>query len=116
MTFLLSFFPLRSQTEGGLFLVSSSYDQTAKIWSAMDFTLVRTLSGHESKVMRADIAPSTSFCASLFSSSLLDLFPILVVLFSLFQILGTLPRLVTTKHGRFMPQKMDRWTTTMMRK
>eukprot|EP00537_Pseudo-nitzschia_pungens_P007295 CAMPEP_0172368398 /NCGR_PEP_ID=MMETSP1060-20121228/26953_1 /TAXON_ID=37318 /ORGANISM="Pseudo-nitzschia pungens, Strain cf. cingulata" /LENGTH=548 /DNA_ID=CAMNT_0013092975 /DNA_START=85 /DNA_END=1731 /DNA_ORIENTATION=+ len=36
---------------GGEFLVSSSFDGTAKVWSARDWKLLTTLRGHEGKVM-----------------------------------------------------------------
>jgi U4/U6 small nuclear ribonucleoprotein PRP4 len=40
----------------GNFLLTSSYDNLVKLWSAKDFTLLKTLAGHEGKVMFADVA------------------------------------------------------------
>jgi U4/U6 small nuclear ribonucleoprotein PRP4 len=37
------------------FLVSASYDQTIKLWSAPNWTPIQTLKGHENKVMCVDI-------------------------------------------------------------
>lgn len=48
----------------GLYLLTSSYDQTSKIWHGTDFTLVKTLAGHEGRVMRAEIAPNGAFIAT----------------------------------------------------
>ncbi|CAL1370988.1 unnamed protein product [Linum trigynum] len=39
----------------GYYLVTASYDTTAKVWSGKDFTHVKTLSGHESKVTSLDV-------------------------------------------------------------
>lgn len=40
----------------GYFLATASYDNTSRIWSAQDFRLVKTLAGHEGKVMGVDVA------------------------------------------------------------
>lgn len=40
---------------GGEYLVSSSFDATAKVWSARDWKMLATLRGHEGKVMGAGI-------------------------------------------------------------
>ena len=40
---------------GGEYLVSSSFDGTAKVWSARDWKMLATLRGHEGKVMGAGI-------------------------------------------------------------
>ena len=45
------------QPGAGTYLMSSSYDKTCKIFSCQDWSLVKTLSGHEDKVMRAEISP-----------------------------------------------------------
>ena len=42
----------------GHYLLTAGYDNVAKLWSASDFRLVRTLAGHEGKVMGADINPA----------------------------------------------------------
>ncbi|KAJ1679550.1 hypothetical protein EV182_001823, partial [Spiromyces aspiralis] len=43
-------------TVPGLYLASSSYDGTVKIWSADTWKLVKSLPGHEGKVMSLDIS------------------------------------------------------------
>ncbi|CUM64406.1 uncharacterized protein PRCAT00002009001 [Priceomyces carsonii] len=40
----------------GTFLVSSSYDGTAKIWSADNWVQVKTLKGHSDRVMSCDVS------------------------------------------------------------
>lgn len=40
---------------GGEYLVSSSFDATAKVWSARDWKMLATLRGHEGKVMGTGI-------------------------------------------------------------
>eukprot|EP00798_Chlamydomonas_sp_ICE-L_P015680 gene15680-21786_t len=45
---------------GGAYIVSGGYDNTVKIWSAKDFSLVKTLAGHEGKVMCVDVASDGS--------------------------------------------------------
>ncbi len=41
--------------DGGEYLVSSSFDATAKVWSARDWKMLATLRGHEGKVMGTGI-------------------------------------------------------------
>ena len=53
------------QPGAGTYLMSSSYDKTCKIFSCQDWSLVKTLSGHEDKVMRAEISPGAFFARSL---------------------------------------------------
>jgi hypothetical protein len=50
-----------AQPGAGTYLMSSSYDKTCKIFSCQDWSLVKTLSGHEDKVMRAEISPGAVF-------------------------------------------------------
>ncbi|KAG9442127.1 hypothetical protein H6P81_017981 [Aristolochia fimbriata] len=38
-------------TIGGGFLVSSSFDKTINVWSLLDFSLIKSLKGHEHRVM-----------------------------------------------------------------
>ncbi|KAJ4452534.1 putative U4/U6 small nuclear ribonucleoprotein Prp4 [Paratrimastix pyriformis] len=52
------------QKTDGDFLVSSSYDNTCKFWCAHDQSLVRVLSGHESRIMGLDISPDGSYMAT----------------------------------------------------
>jgi U4/U6 small nuclear ribonucleoprotein PRP4 len=47
---------VRFEPVDGHFLLTASYDHSAKVWSAHNFTLVKSLTGHENKVMGADIA------------------------------------------------------------
>lgn len=47
-------FPAASHGE---FLVSSSYDNSAKVWAHPGWTPLRTLAGHEGKVMCVDVSP-----------------------------------------------------------
>ncbi|CAA0836869.1 U4/U6 small nuclear ribonucleoprotein PRP4-like protein [Striga hermonthica] len=46
---------VKFEPQEGYFLVTASYDMTAKIWSSRDFKPVKTLSDHESKVTSLDI-------------------------------------------------------------
>lgn len=48
----------------GMYLVSSSYDRTIKIWNADTWTHVKTLEGHPDKVMSVDIASNNKYIAS----------------------------------------------------
>ncbi|ELU16587.1 hypothetical protein CAPTEDRAFT_226300 [Capitella teleta] len=48
----------------GNFLLSSSYDTTGKIWAYPNWTPVKTLEGHEGKVMSACINHESSFIAT----------------------------------------------------
>ncbi|KAB2608311.1 U4/U6 small nuclear ribonucleoprotein PRP4-like protein [Pyrus ussuriensis x Pyrus communis] len=47
---------VKFEPQEGYFLVTASYDLTAKIWSARDFKPVKMLSGHEEKVASLDIS------------------------------------------------------------
>ncbi|KAH7850263.1 hypothetical protein Vadar_029987 [Vaccinium darrowii] len=47
---------IKFQPQEGYFLVSASFDMTAKVWSSRDFKPVKTLSGHEGRVTSLDIA------------------------------------------------------------
>lgn len=42
---------VKFQPNYGRFLASSSYDGTVKIWNARDWSLVKTYTGHQSKVV-----------------------------------------------------------------
>jgi len=48
----------------GLYLVSSGYDGFVKIWSADDWNLLKSLAGHDGKVMAADVSSDNKFIAS----------------------------------------------------
>ena len=43
--------------KNGDFIVSSSYDKTAKVWAHPGWTPLKTLAGHEGKVMCIDLSP-----------------------------------------------------------
>ena len=38
--------------------MSAGYDKTIKLWSARNWQRLKTLTGHEDKVMSADVSPS----------------------------------------------------------
>jgi len=44
----------------GKYLVTSGYDSVAKVWRTDDFSLLSTLSGHDSRVTALDISPAAS--------------------------------------------------------
>ncbi|KAG1449723.1 hypothetical protein G6F56_008562 [Rhizopus delemar] len=48
----------------GLYLTTSGYDGCVKIWSGDDFRLIKSLDGHEGKVMGVDIANDNKYIAS----------------------------------------------------
>ena len=47
-------FVYRYGRASGEVLVSASFDNSAKVWSTRDWSLLRTLSGHEGKVRERD--------------------------------------------------------------
>eukprot|EP00879_Flechtneria_rotunda_P022554 GHRR01023811.1.p1 GENE.GHRR01023811.1~~GHRR01023811.1.p1 ORF type:complete len:210 (+),score=52.64 GHRR01023811.1:596-1225(+) len=49
---------VRWQPERGHVLLTAGYDNQAKLWSTRDWRLLKVLSGHEGKVMAADMCPS----------------------------------------------------------
>ena len=51
---------VRFEPNDGATLLTAGYDNLAKLWSAKNFRLVRTLAGHENKVMGADLSPDGS--------------------------------------------------------
>jgi hypothetical protein len=55
---------VKFQPTRGDYLVTSSYDNTCKIWSAHNFKLIKTLAGHASRVMRMDISSDSKMIAS----------------------------------------------------
>jgi U4/U6 small nuclear ribonucleoprotein PRP4 len=50
--------------ESGLFMVSSGFDHTVKIWSADDWQLIKSLKTDEGKVMSVDVSGDAKFIAS----------------------------------------------------
>ncbi|KAG6552911.1 hypothetical protein Mapa_005567 [Marchantia paleacea] len=57
----------------GYFLVTASYDNTARIWSARDFKPVKTLAGHEGKVMDVDVMEDGQYIATVSSDRTIKL-------------------------------------------
>ncbi|XP_072941312.1 uncharacterized protein U4-U6-60K [Epargyreus clarus] len=55
---------VRYQKSHGHFLVTSSYDKTAKLWSNPAWHPLRTLSGHDNKVMSVDISHDNKYIAT----------------------------------------------------
>lgn len=50
---------VRFEPSDGHYLLTAGYDNVAKLWSASKYQLIRTLAGHEGKVMGADIGPAS---------------------------------------------------------
>ncbi|KAK9461850.1 WD40-repeat-containing domain protein [Lipomyces oligophaga] len=48
----------------GSYLLSSSYDGSIKMWKSDSWVLLKTLKGHNGKVMAADVASNNTFVAS----------------------------------------------------
>lgn len=61
-THLLS--DVRYQRSHGHFLLTSSYDKSAKLWSNPAWHPLRTLSGHDGKVMGADVSSDSKYVAT----------------------------------------------------
>ncbi|ESQ39813.1 hypothetical protein EUTSA_v10000860mg [Eutrema salsugineum] len=55
---------VKYEPQEGYFLATASYDMKVNIWSGRDFSLVKSLAGHESKVASLDIAADTSCIAT----------------------------------------------------
>lgn len=55
---------LKFQGCQGDYLVTSSYDNTAKVWGHPGWTPLKTLAGHEGKVMCVDISPDQQYIAT----------------------------------------------------
>jgi U4/U6 small nuclear ribonucleoprotein PRP4 len=45
-------------------LLTTSYDATCKAWSSLDYSLVKTLAGHEGGVTRGEISPDAQYVAT----------------------------------------------------
>ncbi len=58
----------------GEFIVTSSYDGTAKIWTTRDYDLLKILAGHAGRVMRLDVAQGGFCLKNVFSPILTCLF------------------------------------------
>ncbi|XP_046437636.1 U4/U6 small nuclear ribonucleoprotein Prp4-like [Daphnia pulex] len=55
---------VKFERSSGQYIVSSSYDCTAKIWASNTWQPLKTLSGHDGKVMAVDVSPDGSFIAT----------------------------------------------------
>jgi len=45
----------------GRFIASTSYDNKCKIWATRDWSIVRTLTGHESRLTSVSLTPDTKY-------------------------------------------------------
>lgn len=52
---------VRFEPNDGRYLLTAGYDNTSRLWGGRSFRLLRTLAGHEGKVMAADISPDGAF-------------------------------------------------------
>ena len=52
---------VRFEPTDGQYLLTAGYDNTSRLWGGPKFRLLRTLAGHEGKVMGADVSPDGSF-------------------------------------------------------
>ncbi|XP_056146654.1 U4/U6 small nuclear ribonucleoprotein Prp4 [Lampris incognitus] len=55
---------VRFQPTNGHFLLTGAYDNTAKVWSNPNWSPLKTLAGHEGKVMGVDISPDGRLIAT----------------------------------------------------
>ncbi|XP_060071892.1 U4/U6 small nuclear ribonucleoprotein Prp4-like [Ylistrum balloti] len=55
---------VKFQPEESSYLVTSSYDCTSKVWAHPTWAPLKTLAGHEGKVMAIDISPDRKYIAS----------------------------------------------------
>ena len=49
---------------GGEYVLTSSYDGTAKVWAAKTWQPLATLKGHDARLMGCDVAPDSSMVAT----------------------------------------------------
>ncbi|RUS13145.1 WD40-repeat-containing domain protein [Jimgerdemannia flammicorona] len=76
----------------GLYLVSAGYDGSVRLWSADDWKMLKSLEGHEGKVMGVDVAKG--MCFVFYRVTVLEIFGICR---------SSLPRLVAiSTDGRFI--------------
>ncbi|CAL8123468.1 unnamed protein product [Orchesella dallaii] len=52
---------VKFQREGGQFVATSSYDKTVKLWLCKTWQPLKTLQGHDGKVMCVDLSPDGEF-------------------------------------------------------
>lgn len=55
---------MRYQPQHGKFLLSTSYDNKVKLWSSRDHSLLKTMEGHEGRVMCGDISDDGQYFAT----------------------------------------------------
>ncbi|XP_034939357.1 U4/U6 small nuclear ribonucleoprotein Prp4 [Chelonus insularis] len=55
---------VKYQRGEGQYLITASYDNTAKIWSNKTWQPLKTLQGHDGKVMSVDVSPDNKFIAT----------------------------------------------------
>ncbi len=55
---------VKFQPEKSRYLLTSSYDNSCKIWSSKDWSLAKTLLGHESKVTSICMSPDLKYLAT----------------------------------------------------
>ena len=55
---------VRFEPTAGHFLLSSSYDNKVKLWSMRDYSLLKTMEGHEGRVMCGDISDDGRYFAT----------------------------------------------------
>ncbi|KAL4347230.1 hypothetical protein GQ457_17G020740 [Hibiscus cannabinus] len=55
---------VKFEPQEGHYLVTASYDMTAKVWSGRDFMPVKSLPGHEAKVTASDISQDGRYIAT----------------------------------------------------
>lgn len=48
------------QMGGGRVIITSSFDQYIKVWSARDFSLLSVLKAHDQKILAGDVACGVS--------------------------------------------------------
>ena len=52
------------QPEHGHYLMTASYDNKVKLWSMRDHSLIKTMEGHEGRVMCADASDDGKYFAT----------------------------------------------------
>lgn len=55
---------VKFQKDGGDYLITASYDNTAKLWTNRTWQPLKTLSGHDGKIMSADLSPDNQYIAT----------------------------------------------------
>ncbi|KAK7094688.1 U4/U6 small nuclear ribonucleoprotein Prp4-like [Littorina saxatilis] len=55
---------VKFQPQHGNYLITGSYDNTAKVWANPNWAPLKTLAGHEGKVMALDVTPDLKYIAT----------------------------------------------------